>query len=218
MDHSKMQQKTAVRYAKTGPAIYHSHHDMIRFWERAVKRAGLPMRLTQGFNPRPRIVFPHALGVGIASRHEEVELELCQPMALADLEIRLAAACGETVALLALTALPPVKKSRQIVTSQYRILGWPEAAADTMAEVVGAILALPVITVERGPAGDRRSLDIRPFLAGVAYDAADNALEVHLVHTPAGSARPDEVARLAADGLGVDWRDLEIYKTGMELA
>lgn len=216
-DHSQLTQKSAVLYSKTGPAIYHSHHDMIRFWERAVRRAGLPMRLTQGFNPRPRMVFPHALGLGIASLHEEVELELCSRLATGEMKERLVKAVAGALDIAAVLALPPVKKSRQLIASAYRIEGWPAEAAGKLGGVAAAVAARPDIMVERGKPGETRSLDIRPHIARIAYEADGNQLVFELRHTQAGSARPDEIAKLAAGAVGLDWRDLRIVKTAMTL-
>lgn len=217
-DKSALMQKTAIRFAKVGPSIYHSHHDMIRFWERAVKRANLPMRLTQGFNPRPRMVFPHALGVGIASRHEEVELELHAAVPLDDLLRRITDACGDTLDILEAVNLPPVKKSRQMTASFYRICGWPASANETLGGIGDLILGRGEIVVERGAPGDKRRVDIRPHIKSVAYDAAAGCIELELSHSQSGSARPDEIAKLAAAEAGVDWRDLTMEKTGMCLS
>lgn len=216
-DPTLMLQKTAVIYAKTGPAVYHSHHDMIRFWERAVKRADLPVRLTQGFNPRPRIIFPHALGLGIVSRHEEVELELYRPVGAEELLARLRNAAGDTLDILDAIDLPPVKKSRQMHTSEYSISGWPAEARPGLADAVRGILAMDAIQVERGAPGNRRSMDIRPFLRRLEYVVDDGALRLCLIHTLTGSARPDEVAKLAAQATGTDYHDLIIEKTAMHL-
>ncbi len=212
-----MLQKTAVVYAKTGRAVYHSHHDMIRFWERAVRRADLPLRLTQGFNPRPRIIFPHALGLGIASRHEEVELELHARVAKDDLLRRIRLAAGDALEILAAVNLPPVKKSRQLERSDYLVTGWPAAAVPALPAAIAAILGRGDIVVERGAPDNRRRVDIRPYLRELAFEAETGGVRVVLAHTPAGSARPDEVAGEAAELVGADRRDLRIEKTGMEL-
>ncbi|MCD8350872.1 MAG: TIGR03936 family radical SAM-associated protein [Planctomycetaceae bacterium] len=217
IQYSQMLQKTAVVFAKTGPAIYHSHHDMIRFWERAIKRADLPMRLTQGFNPRPRIIFPHALGLGIASRHEEVELELHARIDLRILLERIKHAAGDTLGILDAFNLPPVKKSRQLVASSYTITGWAPESLPRLGETAQSILALPEIVVERGAPGNRRTLDIRPFIAGLTYDDGDAALRLDLSHSNAGSARPDEVGKLAASMLKDDAYGLAIEKVAMRL-
>jgi radical SAM-linked protein len=214
---SRLAQKTSVRFAKAGPAIYHSHHDMIRFWERAVKRAGLPMRLTQGFNPRPRIIFPHALGLGISSRCEEVELELHHPVPLPDLLAGLVDACGDTLGILDAQDLPPVKKSRQLVTTSYAISGWEADVAAGLPGIAAGVLAMDEIIVERGAPGEKRTLDIRPFLLALDFDQAERRLLLELRHSQSGSARPDEIAKLVAAGAGTDWRDLRIEKTAMVL-
>lgn len=210
-----MLQKNAVVYSKIGPAIYHSHHDMIRFWERAVKRADLPVRLTQGFNPRPRIIFPHALGLGISSLHEEVELEFHTGIDRKELVDRLRAAAGDTLDIVDAVPLPPVKKSRQIVASNYRIAGWPSSALEKLPAAVDAILAMTEIIVERGAPDSRRIANIRPYLRELRCDG--DALLLGLAHTPAGSARPDEIARLAAELSETDYHDLRIEKTSMRL-
>lgn len=217
-DLGTLQQKTAVRFAKTGPAIYHSHHDMIRFWERVAKRAELPMRLTQGFNPRPRIIFPHALGLGITSRHEEVELEFHAGMDTGEVVRRLRATAGDTLEILGAVNLPPVKKSRQIQASSYRISGWNDGATDMIPKVVEDILASTEITVRRGAPGNERTLDIRPYVGGLAWEADSCCLLLDLVHTPTGSARPDEIAKIAARAVGMDVHDIGIEKISMRLA
>lgn len=215
----QMLQKTAVHFAKNGPAIYHSHHDMIRFWERAIKRAELPMRMTQGFNPRPRIIFPHALGLGIASMHEEVELELCVVLDKNHILQQIKFAAGDTLGIIDAVNLPPVKKSRQLVASTYRIWGWPDSVAARLGSVAQAIVEYPEIIVERGAPGKKRSLNVKPFLHTLvaAQDNGKPVLDLGLIHNTSGSARPDEIASLAASLLDVDKYSLSITKTGMTL-
>ena len=80
-----IQQKVEIRFEKGEALRFISHHDLMRAFQRAVRRAGLPVRLTEGFNPRPRIVFPVALEVGVASLDEVAEIELTQCIALPEL-------------------------------------------------------------------------------------------------------------------------------------
>jgi radical SAM-linked protein len=65
-----------VMYAKEGPASYISHLDLIRAFERAARRAGLPLAFTQGFNPHPKLSFAAPLAVGTAGEAEFADLEL----------------------------------------------------------------------------------------------------------------------------------------------
>ncbi|MCC8165331.1 MAG: TIGR03936 family radical SAM-associated protein [Planctomycetes bacterium] len=217
MNHSELVQKTVVRFRKTGPAIYHSHHDMMRFWERALRRADLPLRMTQGFNPHPRLVFPHALGLGVTSLHEEIELELYRKVPLEELFARVKSAAGDTLGIVEATNLPPVKKSRQMVSSSYEIAGWQQSSLPHLNAAIASLLARDEIQVERGAAGKRRGMNIRPYLSAIAFDSGREKVLLEIAHTTTGSARPDEVAKLLAAAVGDNPAGLSITKTAMRL-
>ena len=53
--------KVRLRFAKRGDLRLVSHHDLMRCLERMLRRANLPMAYSQGFNPRPKVVFSLAL-------------------------------------------------------------------------------------------------------------------------------------------------------------
>ncbi len=72
--------KLRLRFAKRGDLRLVSHHDLLRCVERTLRRAEIPMAHSQGFNPRPKIVFAQALALGIEGRREVVELDLAGPM------------------------------------------------------------------------------------------------------------------------------------------
>ena len=63
-------------FEKTGNAIWISHLDLMRVFQRAFKRAGLPLKHTQGFNPRPSVSIALPLSVGIESRCELLDFDL----------------------------------------------------------------------------------------------------------------------------------------------
>src|SRR6478672_11566182 len=84
--------KVRLRFAKRGDLRLISHHDLMRCLERLLRRARIPMALSQGFNPRPKVVFALAMGLGIEGRREVVDLELSEPMGPAEVLRRLSAA------------------------------------------------------------------------------------------------------------------------------
>ena len=63
-------------FEKTGNAIWISHLDLMRLFQRAFKRAGLRLKHTQGFNPRPSVSIALPLSVGVESRCELLDFEL----------------------------------------------------------------------------------------------------------------------------------------------
>ena len=63
-------------FEKKGNAVWISHLDLMRLFQRAFKRAGLPLTHTQGFNPRPSVSIALPLSVGIESCCEILDFEL----------------------------------------------------------------------------------------------------------------------------------------------
>ena len=63
-------------FEKTGNAVWISHLDLMRLFQRAFKRAGLPLKHTQGFNPRPSVSIALPLSVGIESVCELLDFDL----------------------------------------------------------------------------------------------------------------------------------------------
>lgn len=63
-------------FEKTSDAIWMSHLDLMRLFQRAFKRAGLPLTHTQGFNPRPSVSIALPLSVGVESRCELLDFDL----------------------------------------------------------------------------------------------------------------------------------------------
>lgn len=63
-------------FEKTGNAIWISHLDLMRLFQRAFKRAGLPLTHTQGFNPRPSVSIAMPMSVGVESICELLDFDL----------------------------------------------------------------------------------------------------------------------------------------------
>jgi len=72
-------QKLRIRYAKRGRLRFTSHRDFGRAFERAVRRAALPIAYSSGFSPHPRISYANASPTGAASEAEYLEIGLAAP-------------------------------------------------------------------------------------------------------------------------------------------
>jgi len=73
-------QRLRLTFGKLGSITLISHLDLLRLWERAVRRAQLPIAFSGGFHPSPRIATASALPLGMASEGEIVDLEFYQPV------------------------------------------------------------------------------------------------------------------------------------------
>jgi len=83
--------RVLFRFSKEGEARFLSHHDLIRLFERALRRAGLPVRMTQGFNPHPKFAILSALPLGLEGEEEALEVHFDNPVPPAEALERLAA-------------------------------------------------------------------------------------------------------------------------------
>jgi len=215
MSDSPIVRKLLVRFAKAGRARFLSHHDLMRFCERAACRAGLPLRRSEGFNPRPRLVFPHPLGLGIASRCEALELELTSAVAPTEALEKLRTAMRPVLDPLSVETLPPKRQGRTAVGARYAVTGWrdPAAAARAAADFAAGADATVERTREDGPS---RPIDLRRSVTDLRVDGAAAAFRIALGGE--GAARPDEMARWLAARAGDDPRDLEIERTALDLS
>ena len=74
-----------VKFARSGPISFCSHLDLLRCVQRTMRRSGIPMQYSQGFNPHPILTFAQALGVGLETRGDYFAvglLETVEPQTL----------------------------------------------------------------------------------------------------------------------------------------
>lgn len=103
--------KIRVEYAKTGPAKFLSHLDLLRSFSRAFRRAHLPIAYTEGYNPHLKIYPGPALATGIEGLHEYLDLELAEPISSQEFKEQLKSRLIEGLFLRRTELLPPLAKS-----------------------------------------------------------------------------------------------------------
>jgi radical SAM-linked protein len=192
--------KVRLRFRK-GPSLrLLSHHDLMRTFERMLRRADLPYHRTQGFHPHPRLVFALSLPLGVVGCEEVAELELDEVLPLEELRRRLMAQAPAGLEILSLRRIDR-RAGAQVRRLCYRLVP-PADRISGLAERIQEVLAETACWVERQRPAVRK-VDIRPFLADVRLVPAEAgqaslAVEIDLWLTPTGTARPEEVLRLLA--------------------
>jgi radical SAM-linked protein len=89
-----------VKFAKKGVMRFISHLDLMRLFQRAARRAGIPVTISKGFNPHPRISIQPALKLGRESMSLEASLRLDEWMMPAEFKERLKANLPEGIEIL----------------------------------------------------------------------------------------------------------------------
>ncbi len=108
-----------IFFAKTGRAIYISHLDLYRVFQRAVKRCKLPVWETQGFNPHIYITFALPLALGTEGICESLDTKLTEDISFDEICERLNSALPRDIRVL--SAAEPVYKNTDIEKSEYEI-------------------------------------------------------------------------------------------------
>jgi radical SAM-linked protein len=181
--------KVRIRFRKDGALRWLSHHDLLRTFERMLRRADLPVHHTQGFNPRPRLVFALSLPLGVIGRAEVVELEFDREVDPLEVQRRLAAQTPPGLEILDARRISPTTTAR--VRGLCYGLPIPAQRALEVQPRLRALLEATECWVER-LRPPRRRLDLRPLLRDLRL-SGDGFLEMDLWLTPSGTARPEEV-------------------------
>lgn len=191
-------QRILLRFSKKGLLRFISHRDLMALLERAFRRARVPLVLSQGFNPRPRISFPLALGLGVQGCREVLEVQLqgwSNPPRLVE---TLQAVLPEGVAIQGFEYCHGGKF--KACRASYRI-ELPQPPSDTERKQLTDLNQRTTIPVTRcRPDKPDRNIDLRPFLDQVCIDR-DGSIRFEAVVTPDGTLRPQEVLQAA----GVPW-------------
>ena len=183
--------RVAVRFAIDGDVRFLSHNDSIRLFGRALARAGLPVRYTQGFNPLPRIWLLAARPVGVVGDEELLIIELSEDVSAQDVRDRLGAQLPAGVALKRVQPVAPDVLPR-VAEISYQLAIPPELAVD-VCEAVEQLAGSESCPVLRPRAGKHpaKTVDIRPALSAIRYH--DGVLEFAVRQVEGPGVRPADV-------------------------
>jgi len=184
-------EKLRFRFEKTGSLRLLSHHDLMRCFERILRRTGLPFKSTNGFHPTPRIVFALSAPLGVEGLNEAVELEFTQEVDSDDALARLNAQCPAGLAFTRAVTVPMKTTAlpRRIVYS----LDLPEDRIEPAADACRELMGEPQVWVDRYKPQPKQ-LNIRPYFRNLAVMGAVLSLDLWVTQT--GTARADELLRL----------------------
>jgi radical SAM-linked protein len=192
-------QRVRVRYAKRGRLRFASHRDFTRAFERALRRAGVPMAYSAGFTPHPKISYVGtAAPTGVASEAEYLELGLAETVDVERLHAALDASLPDGLDVLECVEVRPGTGALpdRIDASAWRV-ELPGIAPAELTAALSAFLAVDRVEVERLTKTGRRRLDARGPVVSASASAApgqDGCAILELVVrqvTPA--VRPDDV-------------------------
>jgi radical SAM-linked protein len=215
---SEVRQRWRIVFARGEEARFLSHLDAVRSWERAFRRGDIPVATSEGFSPRPKLVFAAPLQLGMLAEHELADLFLAERLTAPDLRDRLAAGMpsGYRVVDLHDVWMGAAALAPRLVAADYRmtLLNVEPAPLES---AVGRLMDEAELPRERRKESRTVCYDLRPLILNLAAcEPAEAALAADGPGTPAaglrmrlrhsqnlGSGRPDEVVAALAAELGM---------------
>jgi radical SAM-linked protein len=192
-------QRVRIRYAKRGRLRFTSHRDFARAFERALRRAEVPMAYSAGFTPHPKISYVGAAPTGAASEAEYLEIGLARPVDVEQLRAALDAALPDGLDVLEAVTAGDGSLADRMTASAWRLElpGVPVAAARRAVE---EFLTRAEVPVERLTKSGRRVVDVRAAVvraevlgAGSVASGPGHAIIDLVVRQVTPAVRPDDV-------------------------
>jgi len=227
-------QRWRVHVARGPAARDVPHRDILAAWEERLDRTGLPLVLTEGRDPQPRVVFAAPVPVGMLAEREPLDLWLTELRRIHEVRAAVEAAIpsGHRVVDLYDVWIGAPSLPASVVAGDYLVTARPAApfasrgalAADA-ASACASILGSSLIPRERSKGGGAVSVDIRPHILGLtvagAAAGADPTLSIEmrlLLGGDRGVGRPEEVLAELGDRLAVELIADEIVRRRVVLA
>ena len=187
-------QRIRLRYTKRGRLRFTSHRDIARVFERALRRAEVPMAYSAGFSPHPKVSWVGAAATGVASEAEYVEIALAEVRPVEEIRAALDASLPDGIDLVEAVEAEPGTSLADLVQASLWRVELPTVAPEDLQRAVEAFLARDAVEVERMTKNGRRAFDTREPVVSMGATAGDGCAILTLVvrHvTPA--VRPDDV-------------------------
>lgn len=183
-------QKVIIRYSIRGQARFFGHLEFANMVLRAIKRAGLPIRYTEGYHPKPKIQFDDPLPIGIESESEIFFLTLPDSFDPVSVPHLINTHLPEGIRILDSKPDFAKKAGRQKKTERYRITSDHFPADD---RIIQSFLKTETFTVTRHRSkGREKVVDLRPAVKRLERTGA-STLQMDLVKTPQLTVRPAEI-------------------------
>jgi radical SAM-linked protein len=185
-----------IEFTKESPMRFLSHLDLMRAWQRALRRAKLPVAYSAGFNPHPKMSFASALAVGVTSEAEYLDMDFTQDLKQEDFD-RLASALPQGLRIRLIRAVPVAAPSlmAMIGAAQWLVPVTDEEIAAVKARIGDLLQKESLIITRQGKKG-KKTVDLRPLIYDLTVDEEQNRLVMLLATGGDGGAKPRELLGL----------------------
>jgi radical SAM-linked protein len=204
-------QRLRLTYARGRELQYVSHLDMLRFWERTLRRAHVPVAYSEGFTPHPQINLGAPLAVGQSGRAELLDIFLAEVWTPERFRAALEPQVPPGLSLAQIVEVPLDEPSlqSQLRAAEYELYLQADADPDAIEARIAAFLATDTFPWEHVREKETRRYDLRPLVLDLWLERREGGAVVvaRLRAEEGATARPDQLA--AALGFAAELRHVE---------
>ena len=185
--------KIRIKFAREGAMKFIGHLDMMRFFQKVMRRAQVDIRYSEGFSPHQIMSFAAPLGVGVTSRAEYVDIEVLSTDSSEKMLQRLNRVLTEGVEVLSYKRLPDHAAAAMSVvaaadyTIRFREGYEPEDWPDFVRGLDDFLRQDSILVLKKTKKGER-SIDIRPWIYKLEKDISEDGINQLKIRVAAGSA------------------------------
>ena len=209
-----------IFFEKKDMAKYISHLDLMRCFSRAVKRAGIDIWYTEGFNPHPFMTFSLPLSLGTESFCESVDIRTNDEMPFDEIKERFQSTLPDGIRVTKVAA--PVHKANEICFSEFEILFYTEKSELVLSSLKEKIGADEINVEKKGKQGRKkvfRQVNIKENIQSFDFSENENGVLLKVVLT--AGVKNNINPSLLIDAITADVKDsikgIDIKKTKMML-
>lgn len=186
--------KLRIKFKKLGPVRYIGHLDVMRFFQKAIRRADLDVAYTEGFSPHQIMTFAAPLGVGLESLGEYMDIEVHSLTSCEDIKEHLNAVSVPGIQVVSVKVLPENAGNAMasVTAAAYRVrFRDGRAPAADLARALPVFLARERIPYRKETKKGVRELDLRPGIYELTWDG--QTLHLLLDASSGGNIKPSQV-------------------------
>jgi len=184
--------KLSLSYSKLGQAKYYGHLELVNIFLRALKRAGIPVKFSEGFHPKPKVSFKDPLPLGLESQHEQITLRVSIHISARDVIDGLNANLPAGLRINDVEDLPAPSESKGSSPSTYQV--WLQTGNFSEDELT-SYNACAAVTIERqNRKGKLKKIDLKAMVFSIEL-IDSGQLRMTLSSEPGKTVRPADVLR-----------------------
>ncbi|NLT94420.1 MAG: DUF2344 domain-containing protein [Clostridia bacterium] len=212
-----------IKYGKTEQGKFISHLDLSRAWQRAFRRAQIPVLYSQGFNPHPKISFGSALAVGVTSSGEYMDVTLKKFIPIEEIKGELEKYLPKGLEVYTIVEITHQTPSLMAIINRarYRVTleSYQKLQQEELNGFISDLLRQEQVVVQRSTKNGPKEKDIRPGifeLKGQILSDKKIVVEMVVETGSGGNVRPEEVVSALMDrGLPLDSETMKIHREGL---